>query len=103
MCEEATRISCGPFRVPGTYDVVRSRGMGKITTRALSKPAVVGIVPPNSPTETRSYSKGRFIHLLEAIAGDGLAVHGHDTGIEREDRRLAAGGERVHGIDERAG
>ncbi len=66
MCDEATRISCGPVRVPGTYDVVRSSGIGRITTRALSKSEVVGVVPPNSPRVTRSYSNGRCIHVLES-------------------------------------
>src|SRR3954466_546667 len=31
-----------------------------MTTRALSKSALVGIVPPNSPTAMCSYSKGSF-------------------------------------------
>src|SRR6476660_3273202 len=66
MCDEATRISCGPFRVPGTYDVVRSSGTGRMTTRALSKSEVVGVGPPNSPRVPRSYSNGRFIHVLES-------------------------------------
>ena len=41
ICDEATRISCGPVRVPGTYEVVRSSGTGRMTTRALSKSAAV--------------------------------------------------------------
>jgi hypothetical protein len=53
-CEDATRISCGPVRVPETYDVVRSRGTGRKTTRAFSKVVGVGVVPPNSPMATRS-------------------------------------------------
>src|SRR6266550_4265357 len=60
MCDEATRISCGPVRVPGTYDVVRSKGIGRITTRAASKSTVVGVVPPKLPTAMCSYSKGSF-------------------------------------------
>src|SRR5215470_6484102 len=83
MCDEATRISCGPLRVPATYDVVRSSGTGRMTTRAFSKSVVVGVVPPNSPTATWSYSNGRLIHFLETIARNGLAVHGHHAG-ERE-------------------
>src|SRR5215470_18553786 len=83
MCDEATRISCGPLRVPATYDVVRSSGTGRMTTRAFSKSVVVGVVPPNSPTATWSYSNGRFIHFLEMVARDGLAVDGHHAG-ERE-------------------
>ena len=43
MCEEATRISCGPFRVPATYEVVRSSGTGRMTTRALIEIVVVGV------------------------------------------------------------
>ena len=70
MCDEATRMSCGPLRVPATYDVVRSSGIGRITTRAFSKSVVVGVVPPNSPTAMRSYSNGRFIHFLEPIGGN---------------------------------
>src|SRR6185437_7522199 len=61
MCEDAPRISCGPVRVPGTYDVVRSNGTGRMTTRARSKSTIVGIVPPNSPTAMCSYSNGSFI------------------------------------------
>src|SRR6266850_7531150 len=79
MCDDATRISCGPLRVPGTYDVVRSSGTGKMTTRACSKSVVVGVVPQNSPVASRSYSNGRFIHFLEAIGGDRQAVDGHDA------------------------
>src|SRR5258708_40232022 len=90
MCEDATRISCGPFRVPGTYDVVRSSGIGKMTTRALAKLAVVGMVPPNSPTAMRSYSNGRFILGLETVGRESLAVNGHDARRQRERRPLAA-------------
>ena len=50
ICDDATRISCGPRRVPGTYDVVRSSGIGRMTTRALAKSVVVGVAPPNAPT-----------------------------------------------------
>src|SRR5207237_7058649 len=88
MCDEATRISCGPVRVPGTYDVVRSSGIGRMTTRAWAKSVVVGVVPPNSPIVTWSYSNGRFIHFPEgdkAIAGDGGAVDGHGTRGQIED------------------
>src|SRR5438034_11376551 len=84
MCDEATRISCGPWRVPAAYDVVRSSGTGRMTTRAFSKSVVVGVVPPNSPTATRSYSNGRFIHFLEAVVRNGLAVDGHDARRQRE-------------------
>src|SRR6266849_542055 len=77
MCDEATRISCGPLRVPGTYDVVRSSGIGRMTTRARAKSVVVGVVPPNSPTSIWSYSNGRLIHYLEALVGNGLAVGRH--------------------------
>ena len=38
----------------GVDEVVRSSGTGRITTRALSKSAVVGVVPPNSPRARRS-------------------------------------------------
>ncbi len=61
MCDEATRISCGPVRVPGTYEVVRSKGIGRMTTRAASKSTMVGVVPPNAPTAMYSYSNGNFI------------------------------------------
>src|SRR5205814_2496486 len=91
MCDEATRISCGPVRVPGTYDVVRSSGIGRMTTRAWAKSVVVGVVPPNSPIVTCSYSNGRFIHFPEgdkAVAGDGGAVDGHGTRGQIEDRPL---------------
>ena len=37
---------------PGTYEVVRSSGIGRMTTRALSKSVVLGVVPPNSPMVT---------------------------------------------------
>src|SRR5919112_1469037 len=86
MCDEATRISCGPLRVPGTYDVVRSSGIGKMTTRALAKSVVVGVVPPNSPSARCSYSNGRFIHFLETIGGDRLAIDGHRSRAKREHR-----------------
>src|SRR4029450_3072090 len=46
---DARRISWGPLRVPGTYDVVRSSGIGRTTTRAPAKSAVDGVVPRNSP------------------------------------------------------
>src|SRR5262245_1659716 len=103
MCDEATRISWGPFRVPGTYEVVRSRGMGRITTRALLKLAVVGIVPPNSPTAMRSYSNGRFILGLEAVGRERLVVNRHHTGRQREHGTATAG--ELLGVDvgERAG
>src|ERR687887_772770 len=84
MCDEATRISCGPLRVPGTYEVVRSSGIGKTTTRALGKSVVVGVVPPNSPTVSRSYSNGRFIHSLEAFVGNRVTIDRHDAGSHRE-------------------
>src|SRR5919198_5714751 len=86
MCDEATRISCGPLRVPGTYEVVRSSGIGRMTTRALGKSVVVGVVPPNSPTVSWSYSNGRFIHSLEAFAGHRLAVDRHDARRDGEHR-----------------
>src|SRR5215831_781452 len=35
-----------------------------MTTLALSKSAVVGVVPPNSPTAMRSYSNGMVIVTL---------------------------------------
>ena len=79
MCDDATRISCGPLRVPGTYDVVRSSGIGRMTTRALSKSVVVGLVPPNSPGVTDSYSNGWLIPVLETIGRYRLAVDGHDA------------------------
>src|SRR5438874_13326508 len=81
MCDEATRISCGPLRVPGTYDVVRSSGMGRMTTRALSKVVVVGGRPPNCLGATWSKSSGGFSHFLEAIDGDRLGV-GRDVGAD---------------------
>src|ERR1019366_10595438 len=89
MCDDATRISCGPRRVPGTYVVVRSSGMGRMTTRAFSKSVVVALVPPNSPGVTESYSNGRLIHVLEAIGGYGLAVDRHDARRQGERRRPA--------------
>src|SRR5262245_1574120 len=79
MCDDATRISCGPLRVPATYDVVRSSGIGRMTTRACAKSVVVGVVPPNSPMATWSYSNGRLIQLLEPLARHGLAVDCHDA------------------------
>src|SRR4029077_12585184 len=103
MCDEATRISCGPLRVPGTYDVVRSSGTGRMTTRALSKSVGVGVVPPNSPTATRSYSNGRFIHFLEAVVRNGLAVDRHDARGQRERRFTPPGGLRLAADGERTG
>src|SRR5256885_15758692 len=98
MCDEAIRISCGPSLVPDTYDVVRSSGIGRMTTRALSKLAVVGLVPPNSPGVTWSYSKGRFIQVLEAVGRDPCAVDRHHARAHRaEHRRLAVGGQRRGG------
>jgi len=47
MCDDASRISRGPFRVPDTYDVVRSTGTGRMTTRESSNDFIVGIAPPN--------------------------------------------------------
>src|SRR5579872_1758939 len=111
MCDEATRISCGPVRVPGTYDVVRSSGIGRTTTRAPSKSVVVGVVPPYSPIVTCSYSNGRFIHFPEsekAVGCDAGAVDGHWPGGEIEHRPLAAGQQlfcalRERGREERQG
>src|SRR5215467_13714712 len=103
MCEEATRISCGPLRVPGPYDVVRSSGMGRMTTRAFSKSVVVGVVPQNSPTVTLSYSNGRFIHFLEAVVRDCLAVDRHDASGQCENGFPAGGGERRGGRRQGAG
>src|SRR5581483_1636483 len=100
MCEEATRISCGPLRVPGTYDVVRSRGIGRMTTRARSKGAAGS--PANSPMATWSNSNGRFIHFLETVARDRLAVDGHGP-LERERRLAARGEDRFGGSRERGG
>src|SRR6185503_15656626 len=101
MCDEATRISCGPVRVPAIYDVVRSSGTGRMMTRAFSNVVGVGVVPPNSPRATRSYSNGRFIHFLEAVVGNSLAVDRHHTRRQGEHRRFSpaekrrgAGGER---------
>src|SRR5262245_31313448 len=70
--------------------------MGKMTTRAFSKSVVVGVVPPNSPSATCSYSNGRLIHFLEAIVGDRLPVDGHRARTERE-HRLGARGEQRRG------
>src|SRR6185503_3844618 len=75
MWDEATRISCGPVRVPGTYDVVRSNGTGRTTTRARSKSTMVGVVPPNSPTAMCSYSKGSFIAGNYRGAGEEETEH----------------------------
>src|SRR6266508_4183177 len=94
MCDDATRISCGPFRVPDTYDVVRSSGRGRMTTRAWAKSVVVGVVPPNSPMATCSYSNGRLIHFLEALAGNGVAVDRHRARGQREDRLAPRGEQR---------
>src|SRR5438067_13007575 len=73
-----------------------------MTTRAFSKSVVVGVVPPNSPTVIWSYSNGRFIHALEALGGDGLAVDGHDAARERELRLPPRGEQRSRGGGERA-
>src|SRR5436190_18126198 len=89
-CDDATRISCGPLRVPGTYDVVRSNGIGRMMTRALANVAVVGIVPPNSPTARRSYSNGRFILGLETVGRQRLVVDGHHTRCKCKHRLLTA-------------
>src|SRR5206468_9855124 len=102
MWEDATRISCGPLRVPGTYEVVRSSGIGRMTTRAPAKSVVVGIVPPNSPTATRSYSNGRLIDLLETVARYGLAVDRHHTRAQIEHRHRSRGEQRGTGDGERA-
>src|SRR5215831_11093740 len=83
MCDDATRISWGPVRVPGTYDVVRSNGTGRMTTRALSKSTIVGVVPPNSPTAMLSYSKGSFdIDVLEeGVVGGHCGAHAFDAAL----------------------
>src|SRR6185503_7552484 len=94
MCADATRISCGPLRVPGTYDVVRSSGIGKMTTRACSKSVVVGVVPPYSPMVSCSYSNGRRIHFLETFGRDGLTVDRHDGAGQGEHGPPAIGHER---------
>src|SRR5262245_41529831 len=103
ICEDATGISCGPMRVPGTYEVVRSSGMGRITTRAPLKSDGLGVVPPNSPMATRSYSNGRLIHFLEALAGDRLAVDRHRPRGMGEDWLRPRAAERRSGDGERAG
>src|SRR5450759_5315709 len=102
MCDDATRISCGPLRVPGTYDVVRSSGMGRMTTRALANSVVVGVVPPNSPTVTWSYSNGRLIHVLEALVGNRLTVDRHHAVGEGEYRHLPRFEQRRGARDQRA-
>src|SRR5262245_746090 len=102
MCDDATRISCGPLRVPGTYDVVRSSGIGRMTTRALPKSVVVGVVPPNSPRDCWSYSNGRLIHFLEALVGNGEAVDRHHARRQVEGWFLAGGQERLGGRRKRA-
>src|ERR1035437_6371352 len=91
MCDDATRISCGPRRVPGTYVVVRSSGMGRMTTRAFSKSVVDALVPSTSPGVTESYSSVRLIHVLEAVGGYGLAVDRHDALRKGEGRHPAPG------------
>src|SRR4051812_30899241 len=63
-----------------------------MTTRALSKSVGVGVVPPNSPTAMQSYSNGRFIHFLEAVVRNRLAVDGHDLRGQREHWFAARGG-----------
>src|SRR5438445_8481545 len=103
MCEEAIRISWGPSLVPGTYDVVRSSGIGRMTTRALSKLAVVGLVPPNSPGVTWSYSNGRFIHVLETGGRNRGAVDRHHARAHgAEHRSLASREQRRRGRGQRA-
>src|SRR5207244_8842978 len=91
---EATRISCGPLRVPGTYEVVRASGTGRMTTRACSKSVVVGVVPPNSLEASRSYSNGRFINFVETIGGDSQPIDGHDARGQSEHGWLALGNQR---------
>jgi hypothetical protein len=61
MCDEASRISRGPLRVPETYDVVRSTGTGRITTRDSSKDRMIGIAPPKAIGAPWSYSNGKLI------------------------------------------
>src|SRR5712692_1390331 len=97
MCEDATRISCGPPRVPDRYVVVRSRGIGRMTTRAFSKSAVVGLTPPNSPSVWCSYSNGRFIHVLEAVGRHGHAVDGHHSRRHGSEHRTFAVGKNPGG------
>ncbi len=48
MCDEAWRISRGPLRVPETYDVVRSTGTGRTTTRESSNDRGYGTAPPKA-------------------------------------------------------
>ena len=48
MCDEASRISRGPLRVPGTYEVVRSTGTGSTTTRDSSNDVGCGSAPPKT-------------------------------------------------------
>src|SRR5262249_28119813 len=74
-----------------------------MTTRAFSKSVVVGVVPPNSPTVTWSYSNGRLIPFLEALVRHGLAVARHHTIGRRESRLLARGDERRGAGGQRAG
>src|SRR5207248_10446385 len=69
-------------RVPGTYDVVRSKGIGRITTRAASKSTVVGVVPPKSPTAMCSYSKGSF-DIVAALIIDADVLEERVVGARR--------------------
>src|SRR6266853_3869894 len=97
MCDEATRISCGPVRVPGTYDVVRSKGIGRMTTRAASKSTVVGVVPPNAPTSMCSYSNGSF-DIVSGVNYKRGSVGAADDVLQEgvvADRRRADAVERV--------
>src|SRR6476659_4227921 len=68
MCDEASRISRGPFRVPETYDVVRSTGTGRITTCDSSNDRMIGIVPPKAIGAACSYSNGKLISTVSLLA-----------------------------------
>ena len=46
--DDAWRISRGPLRVPGMYDVVRSTGTGRTTTFESAKDLTCGRAPPNA-------------------------------------------------------
>ena len=66
--DEATRISCGPVRVPGTYEVVRSSGIGKDHDPGAVEIGVASM-PPNVAGSDVAGSQTAGSSVLERVGG----------------------------------
>ena len=63
-CREAAKTAEGPFAVPPPYEVVASKGTGRMTTRAVS--GVKGKPKIPSPEAAASGSKSNFVLMARS-------------------------------------